>query len=194
MPALHLSTCRRPVLASEAVWCSSSLHWGGQQRMVPSPQGCHPVITPGSGDCPLRWVGKIIIVWPTVSLYVQNDLIQIFYSFVPELWNADLSAKNVQGRIPGGVAVLWNKKYVIQLWLTKMNVDWAIGLEINNTHKRIIIINIYMPYKSNQWGDDFLNRLHTESQKTDLHSFIEGYDSTCVYIIGDFNYDLSDNN
>lgn len=98
----------------------------------------------------------------------------------------DLSTKIVRGRIPGGVAILWNKKYDPIVSVTRLGVDWAIGLEINVDNKRMVIINIYMPYESNHSEDEFLSRLAF------LRSFIEECDTTCVYIIGDFNADLSD--
>ena len=98
----------------------------------------------------------------------------------------DLSTRIMRGRIPGGVAILWNKKYDPIVSVTRLNVDWAIGLDINIDNKRMLIINVYMPCESTQAEDEFLSRLAF------LRSFMEEFDSTCVYIIGDFNADLSD--
>ena len=98
----------------------------------------------------------------------------------------DLSTKIVQGRIPGGVAVFWNKKYDPFVNVFRLNVYWAIGLEINCNKNNFTLINIYTPYESREFEDEFLSRLAT------IHSFIEDNGSSSVFVVGDFNADLSD--
>ena len=68
-----------------------------------------------------------------------------------------------------------------------LNVDWAIGLEFNCNGNNCIILNIYTPYESNDHVDEFVSRLPF------VQSFIEYNDSSCVYVLGDYNADLSDN-
>ena len=55
----------------------------------------------------------------------------------------DLSTKITRGRIPGGVATLWNKKYDQLVNVVRLDVDWAIGLEFSCNDKRFIILNVY---------------------------------------------------
>ena len=100
----------------------------------------------------------------------------------------DLSMKIVKGRIAGGVAILWNRRYDPMVKVIRLNVDWAIWLEVCFNGKRITILNIYTPCESYEAEDEFLNRLAF------IHSFIEDNDSTCVYVYGNFNADLSDSN
>ena len=100
----------------------------------------------------------------------------------------DLIMKIVKGRIAGGVAILWNRRYDPMVKVSRLNVDWAIGLEVYSNGKRITILNIYTPCESYEAEDEFLNRLAF------IHSFIEDNESTCVYVYGDFNADLSDSN
>lgn len=38
----------------------------------------------------------------------------------------DLSTNIARGRIPGGVAILWNRKYDPRVTVVRLNVDWAI--------------------------------------------------------------------
>lgn len=99
----------------------------------------------------------------------------------------DLNTSIVRGRIPGGVAILWNVKYDPLVKVLRLNVDWAIGLEINFNDKKCTILNVYMPYESYKLEDEFLNKLAF------IEAFIEDNSSTCVFVIGDFNADLSDN-
>ncbi len=100
----------------------------------------------------------------------------------------DLSTKLIKGRITGGVAILWNCKYHPMVKVIRLNVDWAIGIDIYFSVKKISILSIYTPYESCEYEDEFLNRLAF------THSFIEDHDSTCVYVNGDFNADVSDSN
>lgn len=100
----------------------------------------------------------------------------------------DLSTRIVRGRIAGGVAILWNSKYDPIVKVVRLDVNWAIGLEINFNDKKFIILNVYMPYDSYQLEDEFINNLAF------VKSFVEDNGSTSVFVIGDFNADLSDHN
>lgn len=51
-----------------------------------------------------------------------------------------LSINIIQGRTPGGDAVLWNKKYDQLVNVVGLDVDWAIGIEINCNDKKFIIL------------------------------------------------------
>ena len=68
-----------------------------------------------------------------------------------------------------------------------LNVDWAIGLEFNCNGNHFIILNIYTPYAFYDHVDEFVSRLAF------VQSFIEDNDSSCIYVLGDYNADLSDN-
>ena len=98
----------------------------------------------------------------------------------------DLSSKILRGRIAGGVAILWNIKYDSMVKVIRLNVDWAIGLEVNCDGKNFIILNIYTPYESYENVDVFVSRLAF------IVSFIEENNSSCIYVLGDYNADLTD--
>lgn len=98
----------------------------------------------------------------------------------------DLSTKIVRGRIAGGVAILWNIKYDSVVKVVRLYVDWAIGLEFNYNGKMFIILNIYTPHESYDHVDEYISRLAC------IQSFIEDNSSTCIYVLGDFNADLTD--
>ena len=123
---------------------------------------------------------------PKQDLERLNSLHNDFYGAGES--TTDLSNNIVRGRIPGGVAILWNKKYDQLVNVVRMDVDWAIGIEFNCGGKKIIILNIYTPYESSHNEDEYLNRLAC------VLSFIEDNASTCIYVVGDMNSDISDVN
>lgn len=86
----------------------------------------------------------------------------------------------------GGVAILWNIKYDSLVKVVHLSVDWAIGLKFNYNGKTLIILNIYTPYNSNEHVDEYVNTLAC------IQSFIEDNSSTFIYVLGDFNADLTD--
>ena len=60
----------------------------------------------------------------------------------------DLSTAVVRGRIPGGVAVLWDKKLDAVMKPIRLDVDWCIGLQYTYKNNSIVIPNVYTPYES----------------------------------------------
>ena len=97
----------------------------------------------------------------------------------------DLSTKVVRGRIPGGVAIMWNKKYDQLVNVIRVGADWAIGIELSCNDKKIIILNVYMPYECTQNEDEYLSRLAF------ILSFIQDNSSSYIYLVGDMNADVS---
>ena len=98
----------------------------------------------------------------------------------------DLSERLAHGRIPGGVATLWNCKYDSVVTVLRLEVDWAIGIEIKLDNRSFIILNVYTPYESYQNEHEYNNRLAF------INAFITDNDTSCVYVVGDMNADISD--
>ncbi|MGL5566765.1 MAG: endonuclease/exonuclease/phosphatase family protein, partial [Plesiomonas sp.] len=71
----------------------------------------------------------------------------------------DLNTKLVKGRIPGGVAVLWHKKYDNMVKVLRLGIDWAIGLEVQCGSSKFVILNIYTPYECPENEDKYINCL-----------------------------------
>ncbi len=69
-----------------------------------------------------------------------------------------------------------------------MDVDWASGIELKYNDKHFVVINMYNPYESYANEPEYINRL------AHVSSFIEELETTCVYIVGDLNSNVSDNN
>lgn len=94
----------------------------------------------------------------------------------------------VRGRIPGGVAILWNKKLDSLINVVRLGVDWCIAIQFTHNDNELIILNVYTPYECHQNEDEYLNRIAF------INSFIQDNTYSSVYAIGDMNADISDRN
>ena len=70
--------------------------------------------------------------------------------------------------------------------MPRLNVDWAIAIMINIDSKKIVIINVYTPYESYDNENEFISRM------AHISAVVEELDTTCVYVMGDYNADISD--
>ncbi len=59
----------------------------------------------------------------------------------------DLNERIVCVRIPGGVATFWKVEYDPIICPLRLNVYWAIGIELTIIEKQFYIINVYLPYE-----------------------------------------------
>lgn len=98
----------------------------------------------------------------------------------------DLSSGLVRGRIPGGVAILWHKKYDPMISVIRVEVDWGIAIKVVHNDKVFLILNVYTPYECYNNKDDYINRLAF------INSFIKETAYICILIVGDMNADISD--
>ena len=102
--------------------------------------------------------------------------------------STDLSLRTVRGRIPGGVAILWHKRLDPLVTVIRLDVDWCIGVRFNVNNREFVILNVYTPFESRHNEDEFLHRLGF------INSFISDHPCSSIFLIGDMNSDLSDNN
>lgn len=84
------------------------------------------------------------------------------------------------------MAILRNKNYDSLISVVRLGVDWAVGIEFNCHDTKFIILNIYTPYECYQNEAEYLNRLAF------VGSFIQDNASTCIFVVGDMNADISD--
>ncbi len=59
----------------------------------------------------------------------------------------DLSLGIVHGRIPGGVAILWHKKYDSLISVLRLEVDWCIAIKVEHNNNVFVMFNVYTPYE-----------------------------------------------
>lgn len=98
----------------------------------------------------------------------------------------DLSQGIKKGRIPGGVAILWNKSLDSAINVIRLAVDWCIAIQITQGDKKFIILNIYLPYECQHNEEEYVNKLAF------ISSFLQSEALTNIFIVGDMNADISD--
>lgn len=72
---------------------------------------------------------------PKQDLERLNSIHKDFYGAGES--TTDLSTKIVQGRIPGGVAASWHKKFDQLVNVFRLDVDWDIGIESSGDGKKV---------------------------------------------------------
>ncbi len=53
----------------------------------------------------------------------------------------------MHGRIPGGVAILWHKKYDSLISVLRLEVDWCIAIKVEHNNNVFVMFNVYTPYE-----------------------------------------------
>lgn len=71
--------------------------------------------------------------------------------------------------------------------IARTGFDWCIAIQLKLESRELLILNIYTPYECSQNEDEYRNRLGFVS------SFIDEYKSTSIFVVGDMNADVSDN-
>ena len=98
----------------------------------------------------------------------------------------DFNNKMIDGLVPDGVAILWNTMHEHLITEIRLDVDWAVGILVSGNDKKFAVINVYMPYEATFNENEFLQRIWY------VKSFIEELPTTSVYVVGDYNADISD--
>ena len=144
---------------------------------------------------------------PTVDLMLNDESIDIICMQETFLSNQDLSCLNVihkdyqgigtstvdtrdglvKGHPSGGVAILYRTKQAKCITPLYFNLDWVIGICINNDNNKHIVLCVYMKTASGGHGD---NREIFQGQLEELKMIIDDLDTTSVTIIGDWNADV----
>lgn len=97
----------------------------------------------------------------------------------------NLSTGMQRGRIPGGVAIFWHKRYDPLITVIRLDVDWAIAIKVEHNDRAFVVLNMYTPYESTKNEDEYISRLGF------ISSFI--MQSAYTSIVGDMNAEISDN-
>ncbi|XP_024116673.2 uncharacterized protein LOC112138347 [Oryzias melastigma] len=98
----------------------------------------------------------------------------------------DIEDGIIRGRIPGGVAILWDKRLDSYVNVIRLEVDWCIAIHLKLNGKECVIFNVYTPWECHHNETEFLNRLAF------INCFIRDHNFLNVFIIGDLNSDISD--
>ena len=91
------------------------------------------------------------------------------------------SLNDVKGRPHGGLAILWCKELVGLCKVVEYDDDHFSGIEVYNSDKSMLFINVYHPYDVQEYIDHYSYCL------VKIVSFVIDYMSPYLFIGGDFN-------
>ena len=97
----------------------------------------------------------------------------------------DSSDGIISGRPYGGVDFLWKRSLDQYITILDDCYDWLCGIRKCSGNKEYYLLNVYLPYESEEKRDRFNDYM----AKTAI--YVDTINSTCVTIIGDFNGDIS---
>ena len=97
----------------------------------------------------------------------------------------DASLGVLSGRPYGGVGFLW--KHAIDEYIKTLDCDydWLCGIKVSNNGKDFYLLNVYLPYECED------NRDRYNDYMSKIVAFCNDINSTCIFIVGDFNADIS---
>ena len=95
--------------------------------------------------------------------------------------------KILTGRPLGGLAILWRKTLTQTYRIIDYNDERLLGIELQFGNKKLLIVNVYLPYCSAANHDDIIHYL----AKND--AIISSSDTPFIYIMGDWHADLTQN-
>ena len=99
----------------------------------------------------------------------------------------DTRDRLITGHPNGGVAILYKVKLSKCITPIHFNLDWVIGISIDNGSNKHVILCVYLKCVSSR--DEDHNEIF-QGQLEELKLIIEDLDTTSVTIIGDWNADL----
>ena len=94
----------------------------------------------------------------------------------------DASSGVLLGRPYGGVGCMW--KNSLDECVTIVHCDYDLN-KISSANKDMHIINVYLPYECTDNDDMYMDYLSKSAV------FTAGINSRCIFIVSDFNADLS---
>ena len=97
----------------------------------------------------------------------------------------DASSGVLVGRPYGGVGFMWKNSLDECDTIVHCDYDWMCCIKLSSANKDMYIINVYLPYECMDNHDMYMDYL------SKIAVFTAGINSTCIFIVGDFNADLS---
>ena len=129
----------------------------------------------------------ILVLQETWLLEVDLSLLSNIHT---QFYAKGISSVNVEsgilkGRPHGGIAILWKKCFANRCKIIDFQDDKLLGLEVQHKDGKLLIVNAYLPYCADINIDEYAYYLGK------IESIFSDYDSPYIYVIGDFNADIS---
>jgi len=90
----------------------------------------------------------------------------------------------IVGRPYGGIGILWRRTIEQNVNICKNTDTRLLGVEVQSSHGKILLINVYMPYQCDNNYDEYMHYLGK------LSALIFDADTTRIGIYGDFNANI----
>ena len=84
---------------------------------------------------------------------LHNDFVGIGAAKVDECHGV------MQGKYSGGVAIMWRTSLCKYIKHLDLNVDWCTGIEVSMENSKFVLLNVYMPYQSQENEDKYMEHL-----------------------------------
>ena len=122
-----------------------------------------------------------------IDLQMLNAIHEDFYASGTTSMNTTDGL--LTGRPHGGLAILWRKSIAQFCRIQTYSDNRILGIELSNSQsKSILLLNVYLPYNCDANVDSFLQYLGK------IDNIVDESETPYVFIIGDFNADLSTTN
>ncbi len=92
----------------------------------------------------------------------------------------------ITGHPPGGVAVMWRDSLCQFIKPLETNLNWCTGIILEFNQKKLVIVNVYLPYQCVENEEKYLHNLG------ELSALLLELDTTCFAAFGDWNANLRD--
>ena len=89
----------------------------------------------------------------------------------------DNNDKIMHGHAPGGVAILWRTCFDNCVKPLLFDFNWIVGIELTIDHKKIVLLNVYLPYTHPDNEEEYLNCLGS------IACILTELDCTCVMML-----------
>ena len=89
------------------------------------------------------------------------------------------------GRPFGGLNVLWRRSLGLKFSIKLCDDPRLMGIVMENNSQKLLILNVYLPYYSNENYDDYLHYVGK------ITAIVEDHDHNDIMNIGDFNADVN---
>jgi exonuclease III len=132
-------------------------------------------------NCDILCLQELMIIKQECNILNNADL--DFYGYGISPVNGEDGI--ITGRPYGGVGFLWRKSIDEAVQVINSDHNWLSCLKVSTKKKEFYVINVYLPYECQSNVENYNDCL------AKLALYVDNINSTCIYIVGDFNADLS---
>ena len=139
--------------------------------------GCKPFLCDILCKCDILCLQELMI--SKQDCHVLNSCHRVYLGYGVSPVDASLGV--LLGRPYGGVGFLWKRAIDEYVTIIDCDYDWLCCIKVSNNSNDFYLLNVYMPYECEDNRDVYNDYMSTSV------AFCNGINSTCIFIVGDFN-------